>query len=323
MSSLMPRYELIEAQSGAGTGTHTGYYAWLSRVVVTGETGVATDINCAGSSALSCLGPAKTANVINAGGVTNTPQGTIANRGGLNAIPVPSVSGYNKGTGTISLGWDAAAPVNDTSAARYQVNYFVSDAAAGSCGAAPSETQFTALKDVTGTTTTVTLAELGLSAGAEKCATFSIRLRYPDAGGTAVRSLYLSANGQAVYLGSGGLASAVTNLQAKYIGGTSVSVSWNMTDEQGVDGFNVYRATTLNGNYEKVNAALVPANGTGAYTFIDTLSAPAGRVAAAGLFYKVETVGSTRQAMSSAVKATLGVSERPAIHKAAPKKGTR
>ena len=276
-----------DTEFGSGSADHRGYYAWMCKPVNDGDQQDIWAPGCAGTrESVSCLG---SADPDNAAGheVDNTPLGTIAPHGGLRPIPVPLPMNPVEGD-TIHLSWNAVDVLGDTSMgdAQYDLYYVVREEAEG-C-AAPTADEFTFLKTVAGTSTDVTTGELGFNPDEKKGVYFALRIRYPNAGGgTEVVSRYLSANSQCIAFG--GIAVNVVNIEAKWLRRNQVQVSWETELEDGVVGFYVQRAFTPNGPFERVSD-LVPANGEPSkYTFIDTVTVN-GRIAASGLYYKIEAV---------------------------------
>ncbi|RMF75963.1 MAG: hypothetical protein D6738_02530, partial [Acidobacteria bacterium] len=198
-------------------------------------------------------------------------------------------------TNPINLDWDAASATGDSgtfpSTAEYDLYYAKDDNSDGVCSARTAPLTF--LKQVAGTSTTVTPAEIGEADGNPTCVAFALKLVYPAVGGaTKITSRYFSRVGQAINLNGGATAAEVYDLAARRIGGLQVEVSWKTSLEDGVVGFYVSRALTENGTFERVSG-LIPANGEpSAYNFVDSIdpSAFQGRVAASGLYYRVETV---------------------------------
>ncbi len=318
----------FEYETNAGAANHTGYFAWVSGAVNVGDTSAwnASALDCVGSNGTSCIGQAST-NTSRA--TSNTPIGTIGKLGGFSAIPVPRATdidgdgnAYTKGgvKGTFQIGWDAVTSSGKNPGLAplgYDIYFSKST---GACGTAPASNGFTFLKTVTTAQAEVGFAEVGLgSASDPACVTFALKVRFgATSDNKVIVSRYLSANGQS--FGTAGAAS-VYDVAAKYIGRTNVEVSWKTSLEDGVQAFNVLRATSQNGAFQKVGT--VPAKGTASsYSFIDTLTAPAGPVAATGLFYKLEAIDMDNSATSyGPVKATLPVQERPiTVQKPAVKK---
>jgi hypothetical protein len=109
-----------------------------------------------------------------------------------------------------------------------------------------------------------------------------------------VNSRYVSANSQAVYLGSGGLAVEIVSLEANPIGasraGLAVEVSWKTSLEDGVQGFYVERSFEADGEYQTVSD-LLPANQEpSSYTYIDRIPASRDLRGVRGAFYRVVAV---------------------------------
>lgn len=308
-----------DVERNTNAGNHTGYYFCASKVVNPGESHSWTAVDCIGTSTGStCLGQG---NKNNATGKeqASTPLGTIEPlpASGFRPVPVPKPSKANNGV--IPVSWSAADCINAGGAISYDLYYVVSNTnEAATVGALKF------LKNVTGLSTTVNVAaDLGADSfppttAEPKYITFALKLRYPDAkNATEVRSLYLSANSQAVVFG--GTAATVTNLAAKYVGKTNIEVSWKTSLEDGVQSFVVKRALLPNGPFQVVGT--VPAKGqASSYSFIDTVQLPAGRVTTSGLYYKVETIDVDNNATAyGPVKAQLPVStNRPVIIKEKP-----
>lgn len=316
-------YSVFDYEANAGTGTHTGYYAWTSGPVANGATSLWNVADCTGTNGSACLGNSTSSNAV---AQTNTPQSTIGAVGGLSPIPVPKAfdidgdgNAYTKGgvKGTFQVKWDAVTATGKApgvAAAGYDLYFSKSS---GACGTAP--TQFTFLKTVTATQAEVGFAEVGLSSATEAaCVTFALKVRFPaNSTGAVITSKFLSANGQS--FGTSG-AATVYDLSAKFIGRTNVEVGWKTSLEDGVQAFNVLRATSANGAFQKIGT--VPAKGTASsYSFIDTLQAPAGPVAVSGLFYKVEAIDMDNSATAyGPVKVTLGQDRPITVQKPAVKK---
>ena len=269
-----------DTEFDSGTPNHRGYYAWMAKLVQADDTDDAWAPGCSGTRRNnSCLGSSGSDEAAGSD-IENTPQGTLAPWGGLKPIPVPLPQGVDGDV--IHLQWEAATCLGDPGGdIQYDLYYVVKD----SCDA-PTADEFTFLKTVTGTTTDVTAAELGINPDDPNGVFFALKLRYPTAGDEVV-SRYFSANSQCIAFG--GIAVEVVDIQAKWLRRNQVQVSWATELEDGVKGFYVLRGFTPNGPFERVSD-LVPANGEPSkYTFIDTIT-PRGRVAASGLFYKIEAI---------------------------------
>lgn len=284
---------VFDAERNGGAGNHQGFYAWNTGVVATGTTSAWNTLNCVGTLAGDCLGNAAEANArpqTNVPAASGAVGGSIGVIGGLSPIPVPKPSFVNATTTNVS--WDAVASTGKNpgvSPAGYDL-YVAKNA--GGCGAAPAPGAFSVLRTVTGNSTTVTDADLGISGPTGVY--FALKIRYgvtpanPPDPAVAVVSRYLSANSACV--AKGGLSANVYELAAKYAGKTNVEVSWKTSLEDGVRGFYVSRATTQNGPYVRVSD-LIPAKGeASAYSFIDAIQVPAGTMKGSGLWYKVETI---------------------------------
>lgn len=289
-----PTYLAVwDMQTGAGTGDHIGYY-FLASLPVTINDGGSNwqNTDCGGTIAQTCLGQGNGSNStgtatgpVPAGGATG---GNVGPQGGFRPIPAPTVSSYTAATGDIVLNWNAASSFNTAQPIQYEL-FSTRSAPTGNQCAQVSETAFSGapLQTLTGTTTTVNRSAVP---GSGDCITFAIRLKYPNAGGTPVSGRYVSANSQGVYVGAGGLSANVFNIVAKWTNATNIAVSFQTSLEDGVRGFYVTRSFTANGQYSRVSQ-LIPAKGEpSSYTFIDTVSAPAGMTKAAGVFYKIESL---------------------------------
>ncbi len=270
---------LFEYQANAGSATHTGFFAWARGAASEGETSLWYEPGCAGTNGTSCIGNPGTADAIDE---ANTPQGVIAKRGGLQPIPVPKASA--QGTrDSFPLSWTAVT--SDGKAAGAAVLGYDLYVAKTSACAAPTEAQFTFLRTVAGTSTTVTSAEAGL--GADDTPTFALKIRFPGTfDGKVITTKYLSANGQCF---GRGLASTVYDLAARHVGGTNVEVTFKTSLEDGVQSFDIMRATTQNGEFTKVGNVAAKGEAS-SYSFIDAIQVPQGQVRATGLFYKVVAI---------------------------------
>jgi len=273
-----------DTEFGSGSTDHRGYYAWMARVVNVGMQSSTWTAGCAGTTLdRACLGSAEPDNAAGTD-IENTPLGTISPHGGLRPIPVPLPTGVDGDV--IHLSWDAVTSIGDDVSPQYYLYYVVRDA---TCDA-PTADEFDdahRLGPYTETTADVNVADLGFSSSDQKGVFFALRIKYPDAAGNEVLSRYLSANSQCIVFG--GFAAEVVNIQAKWLRRNQVQVSWETSLEDGVVGFYVQRAFTPNGPFERVSD-LVPANGEPSkYTFIDNVRVN-GRIAASGLYYKIEAV---------------------------------
>ncbi len=288
-------YALWDMEGGTGAD-RTGYYAWAGDPVNTTDTYEIFVENCQGTlSPGKCLGPVNPASSVGTD-LPNVPgsgagDATLSPIGGLRPIPVPVVA--TNSVDPIELNWEAASGFGNlgTGTLSYDL-YFAKDSTSdGTCSA--REGAFSFLKTVTGTETTVALADIGEAAGNASCVAFAMRLRYPSAGGVnAMTTRYLSRAGQAVILDGGVTAAEVYDLVARRVGASSVEVSWKTSLEDGVRGFYVTRSFTENGTFERVSS-LIPAKGEpSAYSFVDQANAQALRVPGrvSGLFYRVEAV---------------------------------
>lgn len=316
-------YAVWDFQAGTGAD-RTGYYAWAGQTADNGETSLATDLNCIGTSPTTCLGPLNPASATGTD-VAQVPGGTIAPRFGLRPMPVPRASTPGPGiVEPITLSWDQVS-VSGVQGAfpnpQYDI-YFAKDGNAdGACDARGG--QFTFLRTVDGTTTTVTAAELGEAAGNPVCVAFALRIRYAPAGGVSpIISRYFSRAGQAVNLNGSATAAEVYDLGARRIGAAQVEVSWKTSLEDGVRGFYVTRAFAENGTFERVSNLITAKGEPSAYSFIDTAIAGNVRIPAGvkGVFYKVESVDIDDNVTPfGPVRADLGgVQTRPGRQQVAP-----
>jgi hypothetical protein len=281
----------FDMQKGAGTSSHVGFYGWTAKVVNSSDQAKASDKNCVGTNAQSCLGNANAANSTDRAGVPNTDGGAagVQRYAGLSPIPAPRVSNYNKTTGTIQLAWDAVTSnTGGKTAAGYDLFHFTAPISAGTCPA-PTDAQLVLLRSVATNSATVTRSELGSTSGDLKCSTFAIRVNYGNNTSGPVKSRYLSSNGQSVNLDGGGGAASVFDITAKWASANNIEVNWKTSLEDGVRGFYVTRATTENGAYVRVSSLIAAKGEPSAYTFVDAVQAQ-GVQKASGLFYKVETV---------------------------------
>jgi len=285
-----------------------GFYAIVGGVVNTGQKDSWFSANCTGTVAASCIGQGTSADA-STHPVASTPVGTITNVGGLRPIPVPTVSGYDRAAGNITLNWvPAGNVVGDTSAPiSYSLFYALTDRSGTTCTVPAFGTGFVALQDFGAPGAVVNVAQLGLGAAPDKCVTFALKLRFADALTLPVYTRFFSANGQTTFLGLGGLAGSVTDLNARRVGARAVSISWRTSLEDGLQSFNVLRS--VNGAaYEQVGT--VAAKGTPSkYTYMDSkLPVERGPVS---VMYKLQTVDSSAQvAEYGPVKADMGTGPR-------------
>ncbi len=275
-------------QKHAGTATHTGYFTWACKAVNAGEKEAWFKADCVGeNSPATCLGNGNSSNTLT---LSNTPQGTIAGVGGLSPIPVPTVSGVSGNV--VSLSWEAVQGINCGVNASYDVYYYIDDLSDHTCNM-PNETQFKLLRNSATNSTSVDVsADLGsdnFTAGQGKGIVFALKLHYPKNVPPDATSRYLSANGQCVSFDTG-LAAEVYDLQVRYAGRNNVEVSWKTSLEDGVRGFYISRATTPDGPYTRVSNLIIASGEPSAYSFIDTITPPRGRITFSGLFYQVESV---------------------------------
>ncbi|MFN7966106.1 MAG: hypothetical protein U0V87_10515 [Acidobacteriota bacterium] len=276
---------LLEAQGGAGTSGHIGYYGWTSKVVLSTDQSKKNVADCTGTNAASCLGNANSTNSRDISGVPNADGGAAGTQrfGGLSPVPAPRVTSYSPATGITNLGWDAAVSnTGSLTAVSYDLHFFK-----GACNINPNETQFTLLKNVTGTSTTVANADVG--AGPSDCVTYALRPVLANIVGGTVKTRFLSSNSQQVRVSGSGGAATVFDISAKWASANNVEVNWKTSLEDGVRGFYVSRATTENGTYVRVSSLIAAKGEASAYTFVDAVQVQ-GIQKASGLFYKIETV---------------------------------
>jgi len=288
-----------------------GFYSATAGVVNPGQTDLWYNATCTGTVGASCLGNATVADA-STHGLPNTPVGTLANVAALRPIPVPTVVGYDRPAGVVHLNWQPASFIGDqTGAVRYSLFYALTDRSGTTCAIPAYGTGFVALGDFSTTTADVLLSQLGQSTAPDKCVTFAVKLRYPDAAGLPVLSRFFSANGQTTFLGLGGLAANVTDIAARRIGARAVSISWRTSLEDGLVSFNVLRSVN-GGAYEQVGS--LAAKGTASkYTYMDSkLPVARGPVT---VMYKIQTVDtSAAVAEYGPVKADLGADQHPGRH---------
>ncbi len=283
-------YHILDMELNPGTGQHEGYYAWAGQVVDGNETMLWRDPNCVGGSPVACMGPCNQA-YGDAVPVPNVPRGTKNGRGGLRPIPVPRAGNYDSVAGSIDLDWERATAQDIGDEAAYDINYAILAPGGGACpDATPAD--FTLLRtEPAGTlSTTVLLSDLGLAPGDEQCVTFAIRLNLSNYfGGASMTTKFLSSNGQAVYIGGGGLAAQIYDIKAVGIR-QGAQVSWKTSLEDGVRGFYVTRAFTQDGPYSRVSDLIRAKGEPSAYTYLDN-NVPAGaRLQGNGVFYQIESI---------------------------------
>jgi hypothetical protein len=181
-------YTTFDLQTGGGTASHVGYYAWGSGVI-TGDPSGWFNRDCTGTNANDCAG--QTAATDGTGSdQADVPGGPITPIGGMRPIPVPRVTAVTPTTApaTIELTWDAvvANTDGDTGAATpatpgYIVRYAVNAQAAGACPSVSDVDLFNggALAVTTGTSAVVDVAtDLGVAVGSENCVTFGLQIQY-------------------------------------------------------------------------------------------------------------------------------------------------
>ncbi|MDQ7008510.1 MAG: hypothetical protein Q9Q40_14915 [Acidobacteriota bacterium] len=270
-----------DTEFGTGTPDHKGYYAWVGQNVADTDQDDLWAAGCVGvKSNNTCLGAAEPANSAGTE-IANTTQGIISPWGGLRPIPVPKPSATTDPL-VIQLDWTAVSVIGVAPADPVQYDLYYVANVGGSC-AAPTADAYTFLKTVTGTSTTVSAADLGI--GDQDSAFFALKIRYP--GPTSeVLSRYLSANSQCV--GFGAFDVQVVDLSSRYVGRNNIEVNWRTELEDGVVGFYVTRSFTQNGPYQRVSS-LIPAKGEpSSYSFIDAINTRAPR--GSGVFYTLEVV---------------------------------
>lgn len=272
-----------DTEFDSGTAFHKGFYAWMGHTVADADQDDLWAAGCTGTAASSsCLGAAQPDNAAGTE-ISNTTQGVISPWGGLRPIPVP------KPTATadklnIQLDWAAATVIGTAPADPVQYDLYYVANVGGDC-TAPVAADYTFLKTVTGTSTTVNAADLGI--GDQDSAFFALKIRYPGAA-TEVLSRYLSANSQCV--GFGAFDVKVVDLASRYVGRNNVEVSWRTELEDGVVGFYVTRSLNQNGQYERVSSLIQAKGEPSAYSFIDSVNPRFMTPQASGVFYKLEVV---------------------------------
>lgn len=280
----VPYYAVFDYQD-AGAGDQDGargFYACSVSTIVAGSTSSWFTPDCSGATATHCIGAH--ANDYSAGrDIGSVPGGPINTRGGLRPIPVPRVDSFNDTTGDAALSWDAADCRGETNPVLYDL-YQSSVAAGGSCDRA-NIGDFTLVQSgINGTS-----ANVNAGTG-ENCVSYALRLVYGSTGlgGIPVKSRFLGANGQPIYTGAGGLSNDIYDIVVRPLSGASAEITWKSALEDGVSGYFVTRATSVDGQFQRVSD-LIPANGSGSYSFVDRLNAR-GRISGTGLFYSIEQV---------------------------------
>lgn len=289
-------HAVFDGEQFTGLGTHQGYYAWTAGAVsATGETSTSNwnALDCTGTNVSACFGNANVGNSKDVARVPNAAGNVINNIGGLSPIPVPRAA-LSQPVDSFLLEWDAANSVSRTGAgpgaARYDLYVAKLAPNGATCTTDPTADQFTAVANfqgLTATNATVSYADAGVGAGEQACVTFALRLRYPDAGGgAAVRSRYLSANGQTFAVG--GLAADVYDLRARVVGRNNAEISWKTSLEDGLRGFYVQRGFSAEGPFTRVSDLIAAKGEPSTYSYIDTITKVGGKIT--GLYYKVESV---------------------------------
>jgi len=297
---------VYDAELGTGTPAHTGYYAWLSGPVNNGALDNWFNAGCTGTASAACLGAATSA--------LAAPHAGIANIGGMSPIPPPvptDIDGdgnaYSVGgvKGTFQLRWDGIQSVGGTTGDPLGYDLYYSKVA-GDCGpVGPVETAYTFLQTVPAPAheAQVPFSAVGMATPTDPfCVCWALRLRFPGNAEGPKTSVYLSANG-----GCFGTAQAVSlhDLKAKLarLPGpkATVEVGWKVSNESGVDHYNVYRSNLPTGPWTL--AGTVPASGRPNYNFIDKTGVSIGQ--ALHSFYQVGSVDiENREAKTPAVRVT-------------------
>jgi hypothetical protein len=293
----LPMYVLWDGELDSTSGDHVGYYGAQGQLIYQAELGNIYQA-CGGTArSISCfaaLGGAETANV------PNTPMGTLLPTGGMSPIPVAIVESYDRTSGDIDLSW--VAPGNFHPTGEGETNPIlgvelhilestgVLDRSAVTATDAESGAVFKQRIDLPATGTTLNdVADL--TPGTGSFIPFLKVIYSPNAGGVdPMRTTFFSANGAVVLIDTS-LFTEVTNFQASFAGKTrgyfSFNVTWDTTVEDGLEGFILKRATSLQGPFVAVTDLITPQGygGEGAsYEVTDTFR-PRGKTA---FFYLLE-----------------------------------
>lgn len=279
----LPMHVLWDGELDSTSGDHVGYYGAQGQLIYQAELGNIYQA-CGGTArSISCfaaLAGAETANV------ANTPMGTLLPTGGMSPIPVPIVESYDRITGNIDLSWVAPGnfhPTGEGEANPIQgVELYiledlgVLDRSVITSADVESGARFLWSIDLPATSTTVNDAtDLTLDTGSFIPL---LKITYaPNAGGVEpMRSDFFSANGAVVLIDTS-LFTDVTGFQASFMGKTrgyfTFQVSWDTTVEDGLEGFTLKRATSLQGPFVAVTDLVAPRGhgGEGAsYEVMDT-----------------------------------------------------
>ncbi|MEN6526313.1 MAG: hypothetical protein ABFD65_07480 [Candidatus Polarisedimenticolia bacterium] len=259
------RYAVWDVEVSAGSTSRAGYYFWAGASVKGTETSDWRQMNCVGSGSAACLGQG---NATNAAGTdqAHSLAGAVAPLQGFRPIPVPQpVAG---GASVVNLSWSVASllSTDGTSAtAQYDLYY-----AARACGSSPTQdSDFTFLKTVSGTSTSVAVSDM--TGAANNCAWFALKIRYPNAATTSVTSLYLSAASLPVSYDAS--AATVTGLRAMYMRNLGVQVSFKTTSESNTQGFYIARSFSPNGPFVRVSPLIAAKGEANSYTYMDATRA--------------------------------------------------
>jgi hypothetical protein len=300
--SNMTYYNLIDAETGAGTPDHIAYYVVQGQSVnanLNQNAGDARAANCAGTVTQNCFtaGDASNSDSTPVGSTRVTGFGsaanTIASIGGLSPVPTPRVTrpgGGGCAAGEVRVTWDdpitpTATLKNGVADPLQGVNLYSNpaDCANGPTGNDPGWTlvgQHGATDGGTGVCAPV---------GPSTWFALTVRVKGPTSAPSSIETGrvgsggFVGANSQCVGTAT---ASRIVSFAARYAGRGTVNVNWTSGTEGGVQGFYLTRATSPTGPYTRVSDMIGATGDSSHYTFADKIRTNLGRL----VYYQLEIV---------------------------------
>lgn len=306
------------AELDGGEPEHRGYYAWVCKTVTFGEDSDWQPPDCIGDAQpATCLGNPDPTEVGPAADFWGGPEQSIEPEDSLTPMPIPyQVDDGNPNDELVTLEWNAVQARGEcNSEAEYSLYYYVDDLSDGACDQ-PTADQFTFLKTVSTNTATVNVVdELGINLDDAKGVVWALKFFFPMAlednrTNWDRESLYFSGNSLCTTFDTG-LGATFLSVNAEYVGGRNVSVTWEAKEEGNLRGYYVTRAFNPNGPFNRVSE-LIASQGGGQYQYTDTIDVQRIRPGQmSGVFYKIEAVDSSNKVSATSSAASVEPPEAP------------
>jgi hypothetical protein len=313
------------------TPSYVGYYNLVGQTATTLETGKVPDETCTGTTTnLSCFLPGTPARNGGTQEDSRIDKDTVAPQNQLIQVdgwsPIPNVKVGSVGSGTVSLGWNAAAyavPAAESGTATnpllgyilYRWDDIDADGSPNDniCEPPYSEAdlgwsidQFVAKSGGALESATGSFTDTG-----QDCRFYAIRLVLdgpnlvssgPDSATGQITGFYKGSSSQGVKINP--LASDIFDFKVRYAGKNTMNIAWSSGSESGVTGYYVNRATSPTGPFSRITAEMVPAKGDGsAYSVLDKVSRSLGKT-----FYyqlQIQKTDGTLSDFASIISASL------------------